>query len=91
MGKKMKLVLDDLNVKSFVTALNGNYKRSVRGGETGDCTLGPECEPGATETCGCGTNTCDCITNETCTCEPCGGGGTGVTAAGTTSRLVHCC
>lgn len=82
MGKKMKLVLDDLKVKSFVTALEDKHARQLKGGDTGfctnDCTEGPECEPEVTLSCGgtchteCGCNTqvatCYCTDHTDCTC-----------------------
>lgn len=72
MGKKMKLVLDDLKVKSFVTEVNDNYARNVKGGDTGFCTdTEPECcETGGTVSCGATCQTCNgCLTDDgTCYC-----------------------
>ena len=75
MGKKMKLVLDDLKVTSFVTELEEKKARDAKGGATNTCTCDTSpgcCEsldvPGCTETC----NTCEgacysdwtrCVTN----------------------------
>lgn len=99
MGKKMKLVLDDLKVQSFVTALNGNHTQNVKGGETGFCTDEPACEDPGTVSCG-GTCYTDCgcpvPTDEaTCTCNGCVGTTYGPTDCnGTcnhTNRYEACC
>ena len=48
MAKKVKLQLEDLTVKSFITALGADERERIKGGVT---------EPGST----CPTNQCSCL------------------------------
>lgn len=67
MSKKMKLNLGELKVTSFLTSLERNEVRKLRGG-------GPDTEQECSvDSCTCGTF-CECVTvipNCTNTCESC--------------------
>lgn len=83
MPKKMKLKLNELKVKSFVTLLENNAQDVKVGGGTAPITCPLSCGGPCTEnTCmgtpccetmdtDCSCNTCDCVTQNTCgdTCK----------------------